>query len=771
VGFPLSFALLLMGFTFTITQVMVIRELLVVFAGNELSIAIILANWLLLEAAGSFWIGKKAESWGLQEGGYACLQLLLAGILPLTIYAIRALKDFIGLTPGEGASLLQILLWTLPVLAPLGIVDGILFALGCALYSKRTETGALSMGRVYLWEAVGAGSGGVLYTFLFIPFWGSFQVASFLGIANLASGLLLIPKSGRVRRGKTVFLFLWGYFLFVNLLLLIPYTSHTIERISMDKLWRGFEVLDSRWSPFGNVTVGRREEQLTFFSNGIPICNVPTPNVAWAEELVHYPLLANPPSGSILIVGGGYGGVIHEILKHPAKEIHYTEIDPLLVQMIREHPTRLTREEMENPRVRIHIFDGRHFIKTTGQKFDAVILNLPGPTTLELNRFYTVEFFREVFRLMEKDGILALPLPGSETYLGPEARDLNLSILKSLQETFSSTVVIPGDPNLILASPSKSLEALTAERVARRLQESKIPTQFLTVSQIRRKMEKQRLEWLEESLEQGGGVRLNRDGNPAGIYYAIAYWNAQFHPSAQAFWGRVGDFRLSHFGLFLLALVGAVSVYRKWPRAGGSPGTRKGPLIWIVITTGFFGTAMSVLLILSFQTLYGYAYQWIGLLLAAFMAGLALGSGMMNRALGKIQNRIMTLVGLESFIALFCLLLILTLNFLFSSGMQPTGLWAVKIAFLLMSLISGFWVGLEFPLSGRIFAASEEGVGRTAGILYASDLLGAWAGALLAGVVFIPVLGVLQTCGAIILLKLASLSLLGIAEFGLRPEP
>jgi len=272
-GFPLSFALLLMGFTFTITQVMVIRELLVVFAGNELSIAIILANWLLLEAAGSFWIGKKVESWGFQEGGYAFLQLLLAGILPLTIYAIRVLKDFIGLTPGEGASLLQILLWTLPVLAPLGIVDGILFALGCALYSKRRETGALSMGRVYLWEAVGAGSGGVLYTFLFIPFWGSFQVASFLGIANLASGLLLVLKSGRVRRRKRAFLILWGYFLFVNLLLLIPYTSHTIERISMGKLWRGFEVLDSRWSPFGNVTVGRREEQLTFFSNGIPICN------------------------------------------------------------------------------------------------------------------------------------------------------------------------------------------------------------------------------------------------------------------------------------------------------------------------------------------------------------------------------------------------------------------------------------------------------------------------------------------------------------------
>jgi spermidine synthase len=141
----------------------------------------------------------------------------------------------------------------------------------------------------------------------------------------------------------------------------------------------------------------------------------------------------------------------------------------------------------------------------------------------------------------------------------------------------------------------------------------------------------------------------------------------------------------------------------------------------------------------------------------------------MNRALEKIQNRIMTLAGLETFLALFCMLLIFTLNFLFSSGMRPAGLWAVKIAFLLMSVISGFWAGLEFPLCARIFGAVKEGVGRTAGILYASDLLGAWAGALLAGVVFIPVLGILETCGAIILLKLASLSLLGFSDFGSPP--
>ena len=146
---PLLFALLLMGFTFTITQVMIIRELLVVFTGNELSIAIILANWLLLDAMGSLLWGKKVEEWGLKQGGYAFLQLLIAILLPLTIYGIRCLRDLMGLSIGEGASLLQIFSWTVPLLAPLGIANGIMFALGCSLCSNWEERRAISIGRVF----------------------------------------------------------------------------------------------------------------------------------------------------------------------------------------------------------------------------------------------------------------------------------------------------------------------------------------------------------------------------------------------------------------------------------------------------------------------------------------------------------------------------------------------------------------------------------------------------------------------------------------------
>ena len=756
---PFVLAFILMGFTFTITQVMVIRELLVIFMGNELSTAIILANWLLLEAAGSFLLGKRAHELGLGRRGYAFLQMLVSILLPLTLYGIRSLREIMGLAAGEGASLVAIFSWTAPLLAPLGIVDGIMFAVGCRLHSDRARKGASSVGKVYLLEAVGAGGGGVLYTFFFIPFFTSFQVAFLLAAANLISALLLIPGEvekdtwkNRVLTGS-----LWGVLLADVLLLILP-GAQGLEKNSTARQWRGLQVLDSRWSPYGNVTVGRREEQLTFFANGVPICNAPVPDIARVEEIVHYPLLSIPSPRRVLIIGGGFGGVIGEVLKHPVDEVHYTEIDPLILRLIQENLTPLTRPEIENPRLHIHNLDGRLFIKTAPEKFDGIIVNLPSPSTLELNRYYTVEFFREIAKSLNGEGVLAISIPGSETYLSPELRDLNLCLIRSVREVFRSVQVIPGDVNFILASASKESGPLLPELFIGRLRDRKIATHFLTEFQIRLKLDGQRRDWLEGSLQRGDAVKLNRDANPAGLYYGIAYWNAQFHPFVQTVWGKMKGLHLWHLA-FLLSLLTCGAL--PWRRNREEEGTR-GVLICLVATSGFFGIAFSVVFIFSFQTLYGYAYHWIGLLIAAFMTGLALGSWTMTRSLEKIRKFFPTLVGVEILMVLFATMGIILLTLLYSPPWEQKMFSGMRSAFLLLSGLSGYLVGLEFPLAGNIFSGRGRAVTRTAGILYAADLFGAWAGSLLVGVLFIPVLGILQTGAAILFLKLASLALIVI---------
>lgn len=740
-----------MGFTFTVTQVMVIRELLVIFLGNELSIAIVLSNWLLLEAAGSFFLGRRLKAFAAATG-YALSQLLIALLLPLTLYGIRCLRDMMGLSIGEGASLLQIFFWTAVVLAPLGIVAGVLFTLACALHADFSDAPSLSLGKVYFYEGLGAGVGGILYTFLFIPLLKAFEVALLLGIANLLCGIFLLSIAREKGPSRHVTAGLLWSFLIAGVALLTLSGAGTWEKASLDRQWTGLQVLASRWSPYGNVTVGRREDQLTFFSNGIPACTVPVPNIAFAEELVHYPLVLHPSPKTILLIGGGPGGVLAEILKHPVDEVHYTETDPVMIRVLREHLAPLTRRELEHPLVRVHALDGRLFVKTTGHTFDAVLLNLPSPTTLELNRFYTVEFFTEISRLLGDRGVLALPLPGSGTYLSQELRNLNLCILLSLKQVFPAVQVIPGEVHLLLAFTSPVPWPPSAGTLIDRLRERHIPTQFFLAPQIQLKLEPHRLKWLDDSLKRGGTVELNRDAHPFGLYYGIAYWNTRFHPFMQVFWHRVAGLRLWHLAAPLLILIGAaLALGRKRPLNG-----QRGILVWVVGSTGFFGMASNILLLFAFQTLLGYAYHWTGFLIASFMAGLAWGSLIMNRKLAEVRNPAATLAAIESCIVLFTLLLMTLLAFSYAFAQDQDILSVTQYGFIPASAGAGFLVGLEFPLAGRLYASGGEAVARTAGTLYAADLVGAFLGSLLLGVVLVPALGILKTLAVILLLKTAS---------------
>lgn len=206
---PFILAFILMGFTLTIAQVVIIRDLLVVFAGNELSIAIILANWLWSGAMGSLLGGIKRKGSDWPASAYALLQLLISILLPVTIYAIRDLRHMMGLITGEGASLIQIFFWTLIILSPLGIAGGISFSWGCNLQAAWTKKGpAASIGTVYFCEAVGAGAGGVLYTFFSFPVSPLSRSPFFLGCWSIwfrPFSWLPQPSLSKGAQGKTEF--------------------------------------------------------------------------------------------------------------------------------------------------------------------------------------------------------------------------------------------------------------------------------------------------------------------------------------------------------------------------------------------------------------------------------------------------------------------------------------------------------------------------------------------------------------------------------------
>jgi spermidine synthase len=771
----LGAAFLLMGFTFTITQVLLVRELLISFAGNELSIGLVLGSWFLLEALGSWLLGRLAARVGDGRVAYARLQIILALTLALVLCAALSIRRLIGAVPGQGLGLLTISLTSFLLLIPVALVDGAMFAVGCKAAYTFGQGESDAVRRVYVGEAVGGVIGGFVFTYGFIPHLQSVQVALLLGALNLASALslLLLPSPSPSTGSRAGLQGRAGILASVVLLaivlgLLFSPGANQLHHYLVASQWPGFELAFYGNSPYGNVAAIRREEQVTFLANGVPILSAPVPDVAQVEEMVHLPMLFVPQPRRVLVLSGGLGGVIRELLKYPLERVDYAELDPLLIQAVASLPSPLTEGELTDPRVHIERLDGRLLVNrlavssssaeggAQAAAYDLILINLPYPTTLQLNRFYTLEFWRLVHGLLTEEGIVAFQVPGSLSYFSPGLRDLHNALHLTLAQVFAHLRPIPDDMTLWLASPSTPLEAIQPETLVARWQARGISSSLITPFHIRLKLDKQHLAWFWDALQAGRPVVSNQDLRPSGLLYGLAYWNEQFSPALAPYLSLLGRVSLPILmvPVLLLALGGSVIVRL-------SPKRRAGPIISAIATTGFAGMTADLLVIFAFQVFYGYVYQFVGLLVTAFMAGLSLGGWAMGREedisgdYEWLRDR-RKMLRLEAGLLIFWLVLPVALTLLHGIAERGRGSTAVGPALMALNGLAGFLGGAQFPLANRMYRRIHPQVVGTAGLLYAADLVGACAAAVLVSVVLLPALGIVQTCLLVAALKAGS---------------
>ncbi len=760
-GLVVAFAL--MGFSFTVTQGLLVRELLVTFFGNELSIGLILGNWLILEAMGSGLLGRMAGRIGAKASSFAALQVLFSLFLPLSVYAAYTIRSVIGAIPGEGIGLFPIFYSSFFILIPLALVDGAMFAFGCKVYSLMTEQKAPAIGRVYIYEALGAIIGGIVFTYLFIPYLSSVQMILALAALNLASAASLLISSWGRRSALSPGVIAVLILLAASLYLLFSPRVGEIHRWVVRRQWKGYDLVGYQNSVYGNVTTIRQEGQYTFFANGLPILTVPIPDIALVEEMVHLPLLFHPAPKNVLVISGGVGGILKEIIKYPVEAVDYAELDPLLIQMAQKFITPLTAQELGDPRVKVEHIDGRLLVRRIGwasrshpeEGYDLIIVNLPYPLTLQLNRFYTLEFFQMIGEILAGDGILVINSPGTLTYMSEELRDLNAVLYQTLKAAFPHVHPIPGDLNLWLASPSASISAVTPEALVQRWGQRALKTQLMTEFHIRYKLDERRLDWFWESLRGSEEIRLNEDLHPVGLFYGLSYWNALFAPHLNRYFRFLSRLNLWALSVPIVLLTVAFLVAgRLSSKVGGAA------IPIAIVSTGFTGMTFDLVIIFAFQTLYGYVYHQIGLLITAFMAGLSLGGLLMTSRLERIKRERSLLIGLELSILLYWAALPMVLSALYAHITRPLLFAAIQVILLFLNSLAGFLVGLEFPLANKIYLREGGDLSGTAGALYAVDLLGAFAASVVVSVALIPVLGILETCVLVALLKLGSLVLI-----------
>lgn len=122
------------------------------------------------------------------------------------------------------------------------------------------------------------------------------------------------------------------------------------------------------------------------------------------EMLVHPPFVVHPSPKQVLIIGGGDGGGLKEVLRHPVQEVDFVEIDPVVIDVSKKHFPWLT-PCLNDKRVNLFVMDGREYIRKKAKKFDIVIVDSSDPVGPSLS-LHQKDFFRDLRACLGPQGIV-----------------------------------------------------------------------------------------------------------------------------------------------------------------------------------------------------------------------------------------------------------------------------------------------------------------------------------------------------------------------------
>jgi len=702
-GFNLKRLPFSLGFTAMATQLILLREFLSVFNGNELVIGIILANWMLLTGLGALMNRETNNHTGLK--GIMTGLFTLAIIPVVTLFLLSLLRNVVlpvGGMPGLG----QILIVTSLLLAPFCLLSGWLFSAVSRYLSHTLNQNAISL--TYGWETVGSIAAGILCSLVLVFLFEPFQ--------NLAIVLLLNSVILFLISRKEIFAVRKKFHLYISVAVIIAFATlvSNLDKTSIQYLFPDQEIVSFKDTPYGKLVVTEKAGQLNFFENNTLLFT--TNNTITNEETVHYALLQHPVKGNVLLVGGGISGVAEECLKYPLKRLDCVEINPRIQAIGKSFhllPTdkrfkmhfgdpRLSVNKMSQEKDRLLIQPKPSITKIDSLTFDAIILNLPEPSTLQINRLYTYEFLLRVKKLLADQGIVTLSLMPTFDYVGSDALKIQSTMYQTLKAVFKNVLVIPGEKNYFLASDGVLTPEVSMLAIKQGINNEYVNEYYLDDVALKERSDKiiKRI-----SVE----APLNLDFEPVACYRQLKYW--------LSYSGNVGAFALIIPVILLLLIAGI----------------RSGGITVALFSAGFCSFSLEIILILTFQVLYGYIYLMTGIFITLFMAGLALGLFFAKILYQKATYH--SLIKLQLFSVLLILFSLAGIYF-FRHFQISMGI--MHFLFILLIISIAIVTGAQFHVASILKSGN---INRVAATSYSADLIGSATGAVLINAGLLPVFG------------------------------
>jgi len=726
-----------LGFYSTLGQVVLLREALTLFGGNELSVALSLTIWLAGVGIGAVVATRiKNPVFYLTASPVVVFVLFLLGLLVLRMHHL-----IISIPQGMQMPLWQLLLFLAVGVGGGATTVGFLFTLA----ARAMSTVSSSADKIYFAEALGALAAGTLFTFVFAGRVNHTQIIA-IGVAALCPGAMIFMR----RRAQIVCL--GGLAVLSAAIFQEPLFA--ADRLSMELEFKSHaargEPLGFEDSHYGRLSLGEREGQYQLYWDGRLRYAFPDP---WERnKIVHAALLQHPNPQKVLLLGGGAPNRLYAALAHSPKSVTLTYLDADVLKLCRPYFNAQTNNALKDARTHLTPKDGQSFLLETKERFDVVIVFAAPPLSARDNRYQTLEFFEAVQKVLAPGGSMTLRAPGGANLLSAEASRSAAVTLRTLKKVFVHVVPAAGIETTFHAASKDGVITGQLNKLSKRFDKRNISDVTFVFSSLIEMYKSVRIKSLMSQLEKWNEkeTSINTDLNPRAYLTNLQLWE-------RGLWGKKantstwsGIFERTAWiwpAIFALIWLGAATFIRR----------SKEHRFWTLFsmaTTGAAGMSAQVMTMYVYQASSGVLYTSLAFLVSMFMAGLAVGA---------YAGRRLSYANKQTNGAIWDLLV---LALLAATGPVLSCVFEHSYLAFIWSAAAGFATGAAFTSALGELEKIMKKISAAAGPIEAADHLGASTGALVTGLIWLPIYGLYRTCFLFAALK--GLSVGGRLLFALR---
>ncbi len=373
---------------------------------------------LIISAVSSYLVGDSTLQYSVTIGLYMCA-------MGLGSYLSKYMKKdlfnwFVGIEIGVGLiggiSSLVLFLANLYLeqyqlvmyaeIIVIGTFVGAEIPILTRIIEQDEENLRVTISSIFSFDYIGGLVGSIAFPLLLLPHLGYFATAFLVGSMNALAAILIVFKYAKRIKDASIYK-MAAVGLFVSMIIGAVF-SENISDVIEGGLYRDNIIL-SEHTQYQHIVMTKHKDDLRLFIDGnIQFCSLD--EYRYHEALVHIPMSQASAKERVLVLGGGDGLAVRELLKYPDTEITLVDLDAEMLQICRENPqvASLNEGALDSERLSVVIGDAYRFLEESEEMFDVILVDLPDPNNDALNKLYTNIFYRLCGNHLTEDGVLAV---------------------------------------------------------------------------------------------------------------------------------------------------------------------------------------------------------------------------------------------------------------------------------------------------------------------------------------------------------------------------